>query len=177
LAFASPAERVEPLGEGIQAILRDVASVCVPHVVVGDVAAVARGVPREQALLEVCYRLVGGNATPVARLLALWNARSRGVEGAYPFIPDDQTVGESRVLALETRHGPVVLRRCIEPGPEFAKLVAWSDTLDLGSVQVPVVRVAALVAALREIRLPVPATAIAELEATAVVRNRVDLGP
>lgn len=167
VAFASPAQRVAALGEGVRTILRDLAGARIVHVVIGDVAAVARGASRAHALLEVCCA-----AEIEVSLLIDWNARPLGVSRDYPFIADERTVMESAVLALDTRFGPIVLRRLAEE--EFRTLVECSDVLDLGGIESRVVRIRDLVEALRASRQRMAATAIPELEAAAVVLNRVD---
>lgn len=170
LAFATPADRLVQLGEGIHTMLCGLARAEIPHVLVGDVAAVARGVPRAQPLLEVCYGMRPAVPRRLAMLLADWGARPRGVSNEYPCITDAQTVAESPVLALETRFGGIVLRQ--------TEVAEGSDMLDLGDVQTLVLRVPELVAAIRRSRqAAVPATSIPELEAAAVVMNRIDWKP
>ncbi|HEY7894772.1 MAG TPA: hypothetical protein VIC24_07740 [Gemmatimonadaceae bacterium] len=170
LAFATPARRLAPLGEGIHTMLCDLARAEIPHVLVGDGAAVARGAPPGQPLLEIRYWLRPGVARRLAMLLAEWGARLRGVSTEYPCITDEQAVTEFPVLALETRFGGIVLRQ--------SDVADDSDMLDLGDVHTLVLRVPALVAAIRRKRLAaVPATSIPELEAAAVVMNRIDLRP
>ncbi len=172
LAFATPARRLAPLGEGVHTLLCDLARAEIPHVLVGDVAAVVRGVPPSEPLLDVRYGLCATVPKRLARLLAGWSARPRGASNEYPFIADEQTVAQSSVLALETRFGDIVLRQ--STGEELATVADDSDMIDLGGVHPFVLRVPALVSALRGSRQVVPATTIPELEAAAVVLHRVN---
>ncbi|MGH7646896.1 MAG: hypothetical protein ACREND_02180 [Gemmatimonadaceae bacterium] len=167
VAWASPAHRVAALGEGIGTLLHDLARVGVPHVVIGDVAAVARGASCTNALLEVCCR-----GKIAVSLLEDWKARPRGVSCDYPFIVDERTVSESPVLALDTRFGGIVIRRVADA--EFHALIEQSDVLELGGIETRVLRIRELVEALRASRRRLAAAAIPELEAAAVVLNRVD---
>lgn len=176
-AFASlsPAARVAALGEPVREMLCGLVRSGVACVVIGDVAAVARGVPRARARLEVCYASDSCVPARLADLLVEWNARPLDVDGDYPFVPDPQTVADAPVLALATRLAAVVLRRVARA--EFAALVEVSEVLDFGTVRAPVLGLPALIAALRNTRLPTPPSAIPELEAAAALMNRVDLNP
>jgi len=60
---------------------------------------------------------------------------------------------------------------------DFASMAENADMLDLGTGHTLVLRVEALVEALRTSRHPQPATAIAELEAAAVAIRRIDFKP
>lgn len=171
LARASPAERVAALGEQLL-LVRDLVDSCIPLVVIGDVAAVARGVSRAAPRLEVRYAAHGDTSIRLASLLVSWDARPLDVARDYPFVRDQHTVAGSPVLALTTRFGPVVLRQT--SNEEFATLSATATMLDLGGFQALVLTVEALIADLRTSLRPIPATAIPELEAAAVVLKRVD---
>ena len=170
LALASPAIRARALGEDVRAVLRDLVISGLPHVVIGDVAAVLRGVPRNQPRLEVCY--AGDGIARVAALAAHWNARPLGVRDEYPFVTDEQIVQDAPVLALAIHSGAVVFRRASDA--EFAALAAGSDILELGHAQPRVLRLESLASALRASRRRVPLPAILELEAAQVVLRRVD---
>jgi hypothetical protein len=173
LAIASPAARMSTLGEPVLRILCDLARAHIPHVLIGDVAAVARGAPRDEPRLEVCY---GPDMTVATRLTALlvdWKAQPLRVSDDFPFVPELQTVADAPVLALATRHGDVVLRKAAD----FASMAENADMFDLGTGHTLVLRVEALVEALRTSRHPLPATAIPELEAAAVAISRIHFKP
>lgn len=125
--------------------------------------------------LEVCNALDADTQIRLANLLVSWDARPLGVSADYPFVRDQHTVAGSPVLAPATRFGPVVLRQM--SNEEFATLSASATMLDLVGFQVRVLTVQALIADLRKSLHPIPATDIPELEAAAVVLNRVHLRP
>ncbi|HKT06981.1 MAG TPA: hypothetical protein VJR24_03710 [Gemmatimonadaceae bacterium] len=170
LATKSAATRVALLGEPVMAMLRDLAAACIPHVVVGDVAAAARGAVRDRPQLEACYAPEVAVIGRLATLLGHWNARPLNVSDKFPFVIDTQIIADSPVLALATCHGEIVLRQAAD----YSALCDSADLLDLGPVQTLVLRVEPLLAALRSTRRPVPVSAIPELEAAAALANWVN---
>jgi hypothetical protein len=172
LAFATPGQRFNTLGNGARALLRDLIRADIPFTLAGDAAALARGAPRFDALLDLSFPLRHGVPARVAALLATWNARLRGVSGEFPFLIDEQTIAESAVLVLDTAAGSVILRRSTDR--EFAAHSQGSDLLDLGTLRALVPRLPVLIATLGAARRAVSATAIPELEAAAIVLNRID---
>ena len=110
--------------------------------------------------------------TRLAGLLTGWEAWPLGVSREYPFAPGGKKiVAQTPVMALDTNVGAVVLRRVER---EFADLVSSSNVLDLGEVNAHVLRIGALIAALRVRQRSAPPLAIPELEAAAIVLNRID---
>ena len=175
LALATPARRLAVLGHDVLTLLQDLSNARIRYILTGDVAAVIRGVPRAKARLEVLCAPDPIMPTLLAQLLVDWAARPLGASTEYPFVPDERTIRDAPVLAVTTRRIPIVLRRASVQ--EFASMADSSDLLDLGGLEAVVPRVPALIATLRATRQPVPATAIPELEAAAVVLNRVHLKP
>ena len=175
LALATPARRLAVLGHDVLTLLQDLSNARIRYILTGDVAAVIRGVPRAKPRLEVLCAPDPIMPTLLAQLLVDWAARPLGASTEYPFVPDERTIKDAPLLALTTRHIPIVLRRASVQ--EFASMADSSDLLDLGGLEAVVPRVPALIATLRATRQPVPATAIPELEAAAVVLNRVHLKP
>lgn len=173
ISLATPARRVAQLGEGVHTMLCELARTGIPHVLVGDVAAVARGVPKVHPLLEIRHDIQTMVPQRLASLLTQWGSRPLGVSTEFPCVIDERTVAESPVLALETRFGTIVMRRTMD----FASLAQNSDVLDLGDAETLVLRNPALVAELCRSRRAMSATTIPELEAAAVVMNRIDLTP
>lgn len=173
LANAPPAKRIALLGEGVLAMLSDLASARVPHILIGEVAAVARGAPRDRPPLEVCWAPDTAVPGRLSALLVDWDARPLNVSDNIPFILDAQIVTNSPVLALATRFGEVILRQAAD----YPTLADSADLLDLGPVRTLVLRVESLIAALKTTRRRVPVAAIPELEAAAALSNGVDLRP
>lgn len=172
LGFATPARRIALLGNRVCDALRDLGRTELRYVVIGDIAAVARGAPRASPVLEVCYAPESDTPTRLAGLLTGWEAWPLGVSREYPFAPDEEIVAQTPVMALDTNLGAVVLRRVGER--EFADLVSSSDVLDLGEVNARVLRIGALIAALRVRQRSAPPLAIPELEVAAVVLNPIN---
>lgn len=172
LGFATPARRIALLGSRVCDALCDLGRTELRYVVIGDIAAVARGAPRACPVLEVCYAPDSDTPKRLAGLLTDWEAWPLGVSREYPFAPDQEIVAQTPVLALHTNLGAAVLRRVGER--EFADLVSASDVLDLGEVNARVLRIGALIAALRVRQRSAPPLAIPELEVAAVVRNPIN---
>lgn len=127
-------------------ILRALTARGVDFVVIGGIAAVLHGSPRNTFDLDICFATDAGNLAALAEVLRELRARLRGVEDDVPFVPDAATLRRVDVLTLTTRAGDFDLLARPAGAPRYSTLRNRADRYDLGGFTVPVARVEDLIA-------------------------------
>jgi hypothetical protein len=145
-------------------ILRLFTEAGVEFVVIGGIAAVLQGSPRNTFDLDVCFSTAKANLDALGRVLETLDARLAGVDEEVPFAPDAATLHRIEVLALTTNAGRLdVLSR--PPGaPPFRTLWDRAEQLDVGGFLVRVAAIDDLIAMKQAAGRPKDVADIAELE-------------
>ncbi len=79
----------------------------VDYIVVGGIAAVLWGSPRNTFDLDVCPSTDAGNLDALGKALVELGAQLRGVDENTSFSPDERTLRQVEVLTLDTIAGPL----------------------------------------------------------------------
>ena len=153
----------------------------VDYVVVGGIAAVLWGSPRNTFDLDVCPADDRGNLEALGKALIDLEARLRGVEEDVPFTPNAQALAKMEIITLTTRAGPldVIVRPAgISVGlSAYDRLRKNSTRVDLGAFSVRVASVADLISMKRSAGRPKDELDIEELEAIERLRRRRNARP
>jgi Nucleotidyl transferase AbiEii toxin, Type IV TA system len=148
-----------------RALLRSLADSGVDFVVVGGIAAVARGSATFTQDLDISYGPEQENLDRLGRVLVDLGARLRGVTDDVPFIPDGQTLKRTRVLTLETPIGPIDLLAQPDGAPEYRRLRERATREVIAGVEVHVASLVDLIAMKKAAGRPKDLVAVEELEA------------
>jgi len=127
-------------------ILRALVAAGVDFVVIGGIAAVLHGSPRNTFDLDVCFANTPANREALANALTKLGAQLRGVTDDVPFVPDAATLRRIEMLTLTTKAGDFDLLARPAGAPRFSTLRNRADRYDLGGYTVPVARVEDLIA-------------------------------
>jgi hypothetical protein len=159
-----------PLDAG--GILRRLVERGVDFVVIGAVAAVLQGSPRNTFDLDICFATDDVNLAALGDVLLALGARLKGVDEDVPFLPDARTLRQVELLTLVTSLGELdVLAR--PPGaPSYPELRRNADRYDLGGFNVSVASVDDLIAMKQAAGRPKDLLDIEELEAIKRLRRR-----
>jgi nucleotidyltransferase AbiEii toxin of type IV toxin-antitoxin system len=137
----------------------------VDFVVVGGVAAVARGSAAFTQDLDISYAPDQENLDRLGEVLVQLGARLRGVTDDVPFIPDGQTLRRTRVLTLDTPIGLIDLLAQPDGAPEFERLRQRATREAIAGVEVHVASLDDLIAMKKAAGRPKDLVAVEELEA------------
>jgi hypothetical protein len=148
-----------------RALLRRLVDGGVDFVVVGGVAAVARGSAAFTQDLDISYAPEQENLDRLGRVLVDLGARLRGVTDEVPFILDGQTLRRTRVLTLDTRIGLIDLLAEPDGAPEYRRLSERATRELIGGVEVQVASLEDLIAMKKAAGRPKDLVAVEELEA------------
>jgi hypothetical protein len=108
----------------------------VEYVVVGGIAAVLWGSPRNTFDLDVCPASDPGNLDALAKALVELEARLRGIEEDVPFLPDVGTLAQVEILTLDTIAGPLDIITRPGGAPAYEKLRKGATRVDVGAFSV-----------------------------------------
>lgn len=127
-------------------ILRRLVERGVDFVVIGGIAAVLHGSPRNTFDLDICFGADDANLAALGDVLTALGARLKGVDEDVPFVPDVRTLRQVELLTLVTSLGELdVLAR--PPGaPPYRELRQNADRYDLGGFNVSVASIDDLIA-------------------------------
>jgi predicted nucleotidyltransferase len=156
----------------ITGIITALAAAEVRFVVIGGVAAGIHGSTHTTIDVDLCYDPESGNVVRLARLLGDWHPYPRGIEAGLPFIMDARTLQITPVLTLMTDHGPLDLLDRVEGVGPYDKVLAGSETAEIGGVRFQVLGLPALLASKRATRRPKDRAQIPELEALLELTRR-----
>lgn len=137
----------------------------VDFVVVGGIAVVLLGSARNTKDVDITYDTAHENLVKLGHVLIGLNARLRGVDEDIPFVPDERTLGQVSLLALDTDAGWLDLLAQPPGGPPYAELRARSTAIELGGVSVRVADIDDLIAMKKIAGRPQDVVDVGELEA------------
>jgi hypothetical protein len=157
-----------------RALLRGLVEGGVDFVVVGGIAAVARGSAAFTQDLDISYAPDQENLDRLGRVLVELGARLRGVTDDVPFIPAGRTLKRTRVLTLETPIGPIDLLAQPDGAPDYGRLRARATLETIAGVDVRVASLDDLIAMKKAAGRPKDLVAVEELEA--IQRLQRELG-
>jgi Nucleotidyl transferase AbiEii toxin, Type IV TA system len=157
-----------------RALLRSLVEGGVDFVVVGGIAAVARGSAAFTQDLDISYAPEQANLDRLGRVLVDLGARLRGVTDEVPFIPDGQTLKRTRVLTLETPIGSIDLLAEPDGAPEYRRLCERATREVIGGVEVQVASLEDLIAMKKAAGRPKDLVAVEELEAIQRLQRELD---
>ena len=147
------------------ALLEALARGGVDFVVIGGIAAVARGSARLTQDLDITYSSDRDNLERLGQVLAGLDARLRGVDDDVPFVADERTLRHTSLLTLATRLGPLDLVSEPDGAPGYEQLRKEADRITVGGTPVLIASVDHLVAMKVSTGRPKDLTDIEELEA------------
>jgi hypothetical protein len=125
--------KFDPIG-----LLRVLVDHEVEFVVVGGVAAAARGSPTSTVDLDVCYQRVEGNLNRLAEALEALGARLRGVDEELPFILDAKALRAGDHFTLTTDLGDLDLLGTPAGTSGYEDLATQATVVDLDGFTVQV---------------------------------------
>lgn len=157
-----------------QRILGTLTARGVDFVLVGGYAAVLHGSPRITRDLDVCYATDRENLRALAKVLQELNARLAGVEDDIPFVPDERTLSKVELLTLVTDFGRLDLMTAPAGSPSYDRLRARAARYEIGGFLVKVAEIEDLLAMKAAAGRPKDLADIAELEAIARLRRRIE---
>jgi hypothetical protein len=146
----------------------------VDFVLVGGYAAVLHGSPRITRDLDVCFATDRENLRALAKVLRELNARPAGVDDDVPFVPDERTLAKVELLTLETDFGRLDVMTAPAGSPSYNRLHARAARYEIGGFLVKVAEIEDLLAMKAAVGRPKDLADIAELEAIARLRPRVE---
>jgi hypothetical protein len=148
-----------------RALLRRLVEGGVDFVVVGGVAAVARGSAAFTQDLDISYAPDEENLDRLGRVLVGLGARLRGVTDDVPFIPDGRTLRRTRVLTLETPIGLIDLLGQPDGSPGYDRLRERATREVIAGVEVQGASLDDLIAMKKAAGRPKDLVAVEELQA------------
>jgi hypothetical protein len=157
-----------------RALLRKLVEGRVDFVVVGGIAAVARGSAQFTQDLDISYAPDQANLDRLGRVLVDLGARLRGVTDDVPFIPDGRTLKRTRVLTLETPIGLIDLLAQPDGAPEYDRLRQRATREVIAGVDVQVASLADLIAMKKAAGRAKDLVAVEELEAIQRLQRELD---
>jgi predicted nucleotidyltransferase len=148
-----------------RALLRRLVEGDVDFVVIGGIAAVARGSVQFTQDLDIVYAPDQENLDRLGKVLVDLGARLRGVADDVPFIPDGRTLRRTRVLTLETPIGLIDLLAQPDGAPVYEHLRERASVEIIAGVEVKVASLDDLIAMKKAAGRPKDLVAVEELEA------------
>ncbi|MDO8213921.1 hypothetical protein [Conexibacter sp. CPCC 206217] len=144
----------------------------VDFVVIGGVAAVLHGSPRNTQDLDICFARDEANLTMLGRALIELKARLRRVEDDVPFVPDAATLKRIQSLTMVTIAGDFDILASPDGAPPYERLRRNAERFDLGAFAVLVASIDDLLAMKRAAGREKDLADIGELTAIARLRAR-----
>ena len=148
-----------------RALLQELVRGDVEFVVIGGIAAIARGSAAFTQDLDICYAPDQANLDRLGGVLVALAARLRGVTDDIPFVPDGRTLRRTRVLTLETELGLIDLVAQPDGAPVYERLRRGASRETIAGVDVWVASLEDLIAMKKAAGRPKDLVAVEELEA------------
>lgn len=152
-------------------ILRRLVGRGVDFVVIGGIAAVLHGSPRNTFDLDVCFSCDHGNREALGAVLTELHARLRGVDETVPFVADAATLRKVELLTLSTDLGDLDVMTRPAGAPGYETLRRGAERFDLGDFHVLVASIGDLIAMKRAAGRDKDLGDAAELEAILRLRG------
>jgi predicted nucleotidyltransferase len=155
-----------------EAILKALIASGIRFVVIGGVAATVHGSTRLTNDIDFCYDTAADNIERLVSLLTAWRAYLRGVEPGLPFILDARTFRTTPLMTLTTTMGAIDLLDQVPGVGDFAKALAASEAVRIGSTEFRALTLEALIASKKAVRRKKDLEQLVELEAIMALRKR-----
>ena len=156
----------------VQEMLKALVSAGVDFVVIGGIAVLLHGYPRNTRDLDIAFAPDAANLKALEGVLVGLDARLRGADPDLPFVPDERTLQGIELLTLETSAGWLDIQRRT-PGVEtYERLRRRAERLNLDGVAVLVASVDDLIAMKQAAGRAIDEIDIAALEAIKRLRDR-----
>jgi len=155
-------------------ILRALTEAGVEYVVIGGIAAVLHGSPRNTFDLDICFASDAANLEALGSVLIELDARLAGVDEDPPFVPDADTLRRVELLTLTTKAGKLDVLAKPPGAPPFRTLWERADRFDVGGFLIRVAAIEDLIAMKQAAGRPKDVADVAELET--ILRLRQEEG-
>jgi predicted nucleotidyltransferase len=156
----------------IAAILRALSANKVDFVVIGGIAAVAHGSAYITQDFDICYARTGVNMGRLARALAPFHPRLRGVSEDLPFRLNAATLRAGLNFTLATDIGDIDLMGEIAGFSSYEEVTGASETLELYGTRCRILTLEGLIRSKRAAARPKDLQLVPELEALADLRGK-----
>ena len=143
----------------------------VDFVVIGGIAAIIHGSPRNTFDVDVCFAPDDANLDALGQVLVEIGARLRGIDEDVPFVPDAATLRRVEVLTLITRFGSLDVLARPAGAPRYDVLRDRSERVDASGFFVRVASLPDLISMKRAAGRPKDLADVAELEAIERLRR------
>ncbi len=148
----------------------------VDFVVIGGIAAVLHGSPRNTFALDICFATDEANLEALGEVLMGLDARLRGVAEDVPFTPDAATLRRVELLTLVTTAGELdVLAKPLGVS-SYQALRRNAERFDLNGTVIRVASIPDLMAMKQAAGRPKDKADLEELEAISRLRRQVEQG-
>lgn len=155
----------------IAAILKALSANEVDFVVIGGIAAVAHGSAYITQDFDISYARTPLNLERLARALAPFHPRLRGVSEDLPFRFDPATLRAGLNFTLTTDLGDIDLMGAIAGFSSYEMIAAASETLELYGVSCRILTLQGLIRSKRAVGRPKDLRLLSELEALSALRG------
>jgi uncharacterized nucleotidyltransferase DUF6036 len=156
----------------VREMLQRLVSAGVDFVVIGGIAVLLHGYPRNTRDLDIAFAHDAGNLKALGGVLVDLSARLRGVDTDVPFVPDERTLQGVELLTLETSAGWLDVQRRTPGVASYERLRRRAERIDLDGFSVLVASPDDLIAMKRAAGRPQDQLDIAALEAIKRLRER-----
>jgi hypothetical protein len=143
-------------------------------VVVGGIAAGARGSSQATFDVDVCYARDRANLTRLATALRSVNATLRGAPKDIPFILDEETLVKGLNFTFDTDVGKIDILGEVQGVGWYADCLENSDEINLFGYQLRVLTLEKLISAKRSAGRTKDLLALPELEAILEYRTKIE---
>jgi predicted nucleotidyltransferase len=126
-------------------LLRRLTARGVDYVVIGGVAAMLWGSPRNTFDLDISFALDEGNLDALGSVLVELGASLKGVDEDVPFVPEARTLRRVEPLTLNTTKGDLDLLAHPPRGPGYDALRKRAARVDLGDFHILVASIEDLI--------------------------------
>jgi hypothetical protein len=117
-------------------MLRRLSAARVDFVVIGGIAMVLQGSPRNTRDLDIVFGPGKTNLQRLGDVLVDLEARLRDVDAPLPFVPDARALDRIRLLTLSTSQGWLDVHRSVAGAEDYAALRKNADRMSLGEFTV-----------------------------------------
>lgn len=155
----------------VREMLRQLVAGGVDFVVIGGIAVLLHGYPRNTRDLDIAFAFDDGNLAALGTVLIKLEAKLRGVDSELPFVPDARTLQGVELLTLETSAGWLDVQRRTPGVSSYEGLRRRAERVDLDGVSVLVASPDDLIAMKRTAGRAIDQTDIAALEAIKRLRE------